>query len=45
MGDLRESVRKVPERIAVRISPLFPRPAGKSTVSLASEHQGRAAIL
>lgn len=34
MGDLCEEVRKVPERICVRISLLFPRPAGKSTESL-----------
>lgn len=46
MGDLRESVRKVPERIGVRISLLFPRPAGKSTESLwLVSIKGGAAIL
>lgn len=34
MGDLCESVRKVIERIGVRISLLFPLSAGKSTESL-----------
>lgn len=34
MGDLCESVRKVPKRIGVRISLLFPCLTGKSTESL-----------